>query len=178
VKKFEIVSGKMIVTDPCYTIPTWCQVILNNVKNGIWIASVDVKDCGNWGDRVHSLRAIHIDTFNIHKNNLDNLFHSSSEINGTLGVDSGQLGFFDLDNYRKDEMVKDLPKTDYDISEGGDSWYNAICKITLSDEQWGVIDNGVATSSGYGDGSYRANIVEENNEIVAIEVIFIDENED
>ena len=32
--EFEIVSGTLICSDPCYDIPTWCQGIVENVKNG------------------------------------------------------------------------------------------------------------------------------------------------
>lgn len=39
--QFEITSGKMIVTDPCYSKGTWCAGVLD-AKNGIWDAYVGV----------------------------------------------------------------------------------------------------------------------------------------
>jgi hypothetical protein len=51
----------------------------------------------------------------------------------------------------------------------------------LGDEQWGVLPNGVVSSSGLGDGSYDVfGYKDENNEYVAFVVVFIydDENDD
>jgi len=171
-KTFEIKSGKMVVSDPCYQVPTWCQTILDNVKNGTWVAEVDVKDCNGWGNRVHSLSVRHIDNESGIKDEINN-----------LGVDSGQLGFFDSEFYRNDEMATDLPKSDFGENydrESGDSWYRSVCNLTLSDEQWGVIPNGVVSTSGIGDGSYFGEI-ERNGmgEVVSVTVIFLsDEDED
>lgn len=32
--EFKCKSGKLIVSDPCYPLGTWCQLVLNNVKEG------------------------------------------------------------------------------------------------------------------------------------------------
>jgi hypothetical protein len=97
------------------------------------------------------------------------------------GVDSGQFGFFDKDFYRNDESAKDLEKynfsPDYDREEG-DQWYRACANLTLDSEQWGVLPNGVVSSSGFGDGSYG--VFGEKNaegEYVAFSVVFIWEDE-
>jgi hypothetical protein len=170
-KTFEIKSGKMVVSDPCYQVPTWCQTILDNVKNGTWVAEVDVKDTNDWGNRVHSLSARHIDNESGIKDEINN-----------LGVDSGQLGFFDSEFYRNDEMATDLPKSDFGENydrESGDSWYRSVCNLTLSGEQWGVIPNGVVSTSGIGDGSYFGEI-ERNGmgEVVSVTVIFLSDEDD
>lgn len=39
-QKFEVKSGALRVTDPCYSIDTWCSGQLENVMNGTWIAHV------------------------------------------------------------------------------------------------------------------------------------------
>lgn len=59
-----------------------------------------------------------------------------------VGVDSGQAGFYDNDNFIN--------------RNGGDDekWYDKMCNITLSKEQAGVFTDGVVASSGYGDGGY------------------------
>ena len=44
-----IESGSVVVSDPCYTIPTWCQGIVDNVKNGRWMGFVEYSDEGDWG---------------------------------------------------------------------------------------------------------------------------------
>ena len=106
-------------------------------------------------------------------------------LNFDAGVDSGQFGFFDRDFYRNDEIAKDLPKhdfgDDYDVNEG-DSWYRAVCDLTLAEESWGVLSGGVVSTSGFGDGSYNVyGSKDESGEYVAFYVEFIgshDEHED
>lgn len=113
---FEITSGKMIVTDPCYNKETWCQAKLDNVKIGKWLATVEYSE-GDWGDRVAQIWVWH-DSLSIDNPGRD--FPSCSEyINADIGVDSGQAGFFDLDKY-PDDPHKD------------DAFYDAVCKLTLA----------------------------------------------
>jgi len=170
--KFEIVSGTLVCSDPCYSIPTWCQGIVENVKKGTWYA--DVENVNSWGDRIAELRIYHKDS-----HFLSGRFE---EMPFDFGVDSGQFGFFDKEFYRNDEKAKDLPKynfgDDFD-NEDGDVWYRACAEITLSGDQWGVLPNGVVSSSGYGDGSYRVfGQKDKNGEYVAFQVIFIDNEEE
>ena len=183
-KEFEVKSGSIVCSDPCYVIPTWCQGIVDNVKNGTWLADVDQKDMDDWGVRVASL-------FIVNKQALEKDPNISFEVVGQEpmnfagGVDSGQFGFFDKDFYRNDELAKDLDKenfgADYD-RESGDTWYRACSKLTLSNDQWGVLPNGVVSSSGFGDGSYDVfGLKDDSGEYVAFAVVFIyegDEEED
>lgn len=39
-KPFEVKSGALRVTDPCYDMDTWCAGTLEGVKNGKWLAHV------------------------------------------------------------------------------------------------------------------------------------------
>lgn len=39
-KSFEVKSGALRVTDPCYDMETWCAGTLESVKNGKWLAHV------------------------------------------------------------------------------------------------------------------------------------------
>ena len=39
-KSFEVKSGALRVTDPCYNMETWCAGTLESVKNGKWLAHV------------------------------------------------------------------------------------------------------------------------------------------
>lgn len=39
-KSFEVKSGALRVTDPCYDMDTWCAGTLEDVKNGKWLAHV------------------------------------------------------------------------------------------------------------------------------------------
>jgi hypothetical protein len=171
-KSFEVKSGVMVCTDPCYTIdpPIWCMGIIENVKNGTWVASIETSDEGQWGERIATLEVRHADFKDTNLKFVD-------ELPFTGGVDSGQFGFFDKEFYRNDESAKDLPKygfgNEFD-KESGDIWYRACCDLTLGKEQWGVLPNGVVSSSGYGDGSYG--VYGERNaegEYIAFKVVFI-----
>jgi len=148
-QNFEIKSGIMVASDPCYTIPTWCQGIISNVKNGTWSAEVKISDEGDWGKRIAMLKIKHIGSKPITK---------YEELNFNGGVDSGQFGFFDKEFYRNDEAVKELPKYDFGgdfkrDDEDGEEWYLACCNITLK-KRWGCLPNGVVSETGFGDGSY------------------------
>jgi len=116
-QSFEITSGKMIVTDPCYDKETWCQAKLDNVKIGKWHSTVEYSDEGEWGDRVAQILVWH-DSLGIENPGRD--FPSCGEsIAAYIGVDSGQAGFFDIEKY-PDDPHKD------------DAFYDAVCKLTLS----------------------------------------------
>jgi len=180
-KMFEVTSGKMVISDPCYKIPTWCQGIVERVKNGTWVADVEKVD--SWGERVSVLIAMNKQALSENSRIEDTLRNGlGKELPFNFGVDSGQLGFFDFEHYQNDNSAIDLPKedfgADYDV-ESGDSWYRANCNLTLSSEQWGVLPFGVVTSSGYGDGSYRVfGVVNEYDEYVGFIVSFIGDEED
>ena len=166
---FEVKSGVMVCSDPCYSLDTWCMGIVENVKNGTWLSSIETSDEGDWGVRIATLEVRHNDFKDTNLKFVDELLF-------TGGVDSGQFGFFDKEFYRNDESAKDLPKYDFssDFDKSGDIWYLACCDLTLGKEQWGVLPNGVVSSSGYGDGSYG--VFGEKNaegEYVAFKVVFI-----
>jgi len=85
-----------------------------------------------------------------------------------VGVDSGQCGIFQDSKYPEG-----------DTGEWGekDSFYGKCCELTLGNENGGVLDFGIVSSSGYGDGSYDCLIFSSNDKISAIRIIFIsDEN--
>ena len=186
IKQFEITSGKLVCSDLCYSIPTWCQGIVENVKNGVWGAEINLSDEGDWGMRIADLFVCNEDSF-AKDNTIGEKIFNDEPMNFNAGVDSGQFGFFDFAHYRNDESAKDLKKYEfgdnYDIEEG-DAWYRACSDLTLGDEQWGVLPNGVVSSSGFGDGSYDVfGYKDENGEYVAFAVVFIysdddDDNED
>jgi len=172
-KTFEVKSGVMVASDPCYSIPTWCQGVINNVKNGTWLAEVETSDEGDWGNRIARLRVEHINAKRTYR---------TEQVGMDGGVDSGQFGFFDKDFYRNNEAAKDLKKHDFGENydrQDGDQWYRACCELTLADESWGVLPQGAVSSSGFGDGSYPVfGEKDENGEWVVFEVIFIGEQEE
>ena len=181
IKQFESTSGKLVCSDPCYKIPTWCQGIVENVKNGVWGAEINLSDEDDWGMRVASLYIVN-EHANATMTDIETKIFEDEPLNFAAGVDSGQFGFFDFAHYRNDESAKALPKQDfgenYDVQEG-DAWYRACSNLTLGDEQWGVLPNGVVSSSGFGDGSYDVyGYKDAYGEYVAFAVVFIYDEDD
>ena len=180
-RKFEVVSGKMVLSDPCYELGTWCQGIAENVKNGTWVGVLEQSDEGAWGVRNSILISMNVEA--MEKNpRLEMELMSSGDLINWGGVDSGQFGHFDYDNYRKDENAIDLPKVWEDEweSQEGDKFYRACCYQTLeTEDSFGVVPFGVLSSSGYGDGSYPTySIKDENGEYVGFITIFIGDEDD
>lgn len=148
-------GNTVVVSDPCYTIPTWCQGVIENVKPGNYRVFVLKKETDGWGNRVANLMVIHEDHLN------DRLQWDHLPVD--VGVDSGQCGIFSMESYRNDSIVDKIGLGDGDISffggfnrpeESGEKWYTSMCSRTLGVLHWGVYDEGVVSSSGYGDGSY------------------------
>lgn len=171
-------GGEVIVSDPCYEVPTWCQEVIKNVRPGVYDTEVDYRESDGWGERVHSLTVLHhgIRT---------PLWENYSD---HIGVDSGQCGVFCMTSYRNDEMSQELPWmtekgdpfSDHPIrpQDGeGEQWYVKMCDRTLSTEEgWGVYDTGVVSSSGYGDGSYELQVCQMDGLIHGFKIIFIDDS--
>jgi hypothetical protein len=57
---FEVSSGKITVSDPCYTVAVWCMGTFP-AKNAPWLAEIEQSDEGAWGIRVKSLTVRHSD---------------------------------------------------------------------------------------------------------------------
>lgn len=178
-KKNQILLGEeVIISDPCYEVPTWCQEIIKNVRPGVYDTQVDYRESDGWGERVHSLTVLH----NIIKSPIWE--HHCNHI----GVDSGQAGVFCMTSYRNDDIVVNLPwlteKGDpfgdhpfRPVKEDGEQWYVKMCDRTLSTEEgWGTYDTGVVSSSGYGDGQYELLISQMDGMIHGFKIIFIDDS--
>lgn len=186
-KTFEVTSGALAVSDPCYTPDVWCMGYLEGVKNGIWHTDVlylsNEQTCG-WGERIAELRIFHVSL---------NEFPDEDMVDGwtvadiTVGVDSGQAGFFDK------EFFDVTPRGEY-IDE--ESFYGKACTLTHSDDAeakfrmglaleegehyytHGILfDRGVVSSSGLGDGSYECLFLRIDGEIVAAKIVFLTEED-
>ena len=183
-KEFEITSGKIVCSDPCYQHQgegkVWCMGIVDNVENGTWYADVEKRDMDDWGERIAVLWIANKKELTINPKLAWEVL-DEKPLNFAGCVDSGQFGFFDFANYRNDENAKDLNKHDFGENydrESGDQWYRACCDLTLGDESWGVLPNGVVSSSGFGDGSYDVfGYKDTYGKYIAFAVVFIDEEE-
>ena len=164
----------VMVTDPSYEIPTWCQIKLTDVLPGSYLPMCLDIDTGGWGRRECVLLAVHEDY-------VDSKLAWRKTL-GEVGVDSGQAGIFSYDSYRNDEIASNIkvPELAYDgrpfeypwRDKAGDAWYEQICRITLGELSWGAYEEGVASRSGYGDGSYTCYVAKKNKKIVAIAIDF------
>lgn len=166
--EFEIKSGEVIVSDPCYAIGTWCQGLVRNVKNGTWVADVAcLEESGR-----NAFLVVH------HKDYVMPMGTVWEQLDFDIGVDSGQAGFYDYAGYKKDDSVPNSIKNSlgFDLNEPGEKFYAYNCDLTLKTEHdAGVLPTGAVASSGYGDGSYTVSVVkDEDGKVVAMEIIFID----
>ena len=162
---------EVVVSDPCYTIPTWSQVIVNNVLPGYYEPIVKKHEVDGWGNRVSVQMCIHEDYIGKE----DELDLTWVEHGGTVGVDSGQAGIFSRESYRNDSITDRIGLGDGDISffgnfnrldEEGEKWYINMCSRTLGVLQHGVYDEGMVSSSGFGDGSYDLYVLTTPDEVV------------
>ncbi|WP_018759950.1 DUF4241 domain-containing protein [Paenibacillus terrigena] len=163
--QFEMTSGKMVVSDPCYDLKETIIIgVLENVLNGTWNAQVHKTELGDWGEVCSKLIVFH----SAFAERQDELAWIKCKF--IVGVDSGQAGIFDVNNYRLpdpgvQEMEPDMTDSD---------WYYACCDITESEEEAGVLDGCVVSHSGLGDGAYAAYYAaNDQNQVIGVKIIFI-----
>ena len=150
---------KVIVADPgnCSVedreLSSSSVLILNNVKPGEFLCFLRISDEGFWRKRVSFLMAIHKDYLDRINFNGQFQFDPSQvyymNYNCAIEVDSGQAGIFDFDYFTKPEL------DGWDYMDFSDDFYEKACECTNSDTRGGIIeDNGVVSSTGYGDSCY------------------------
>ena len=153
-------SGKVIVSDPCYDRKLWCAIKDIAVKPGNYAAYIVKSDEQDAGVRVACIIVVLAERVQLLKNDWE-LLH------GSIGVDSDQCGIFDDTIYPLDK--ESLGKYD-DI----DTFYGECCKRILSGFQGGVLKSykGVVSSTGFGDGVYHLFCQYHEGERVALMVDF------
>jgi len=166
-------SENVMVSDPCYTDPTWCQTKLDNVLPGLYNVEVERHDEGTgWGVRVSGITILH-------ESITDDGISLEWEDHSECGVDSGQCGIFCMTSYRNDEMSVGITTPTLNnpfvipFREDGDKWYEKICHFTLCEPQWGLYDTGVVSSSGIGDGLYPLEVMMDKEKIVGIRITYL-----
>ena len=166
-------SENVMVSDPCYTDPTWCQTKLNGVLPGRYNVEVEKSDQGDWGTRVSGITILH-------ESITDDGVSLEWEDHSECGVDSGQCGIFCMTSYRNDEMSESITTPDvnfnlgdYRKDDGGEKWYEKMCRFTLSEDQFGLYDTGVVSSSGIGDGLYPLEVMMDKEKIVGMRITYL-----
>lgn len=164
-------GSKVIVSDPCYSLPTWCQSVVENVLSGNYLTNVRISDQEDWGERVSLLGAVHEDY-------IDKPFIWEAQ-SVVLGVDSGQLGIFDSYGYNSNEYAANNLSEFEGTGFFGldDIWYDKISGLTVNDD-WGTYPEGVVSRSGLGDGSYNLYLAKnEDGKVIGFIADFLIESE-
>ncbi|WP_166241649.1 DUF4241 domain-containing protein [Paenibacillus turpanensis] len=163
--EFEIATGKVVVSDPCYKLGSdqICMGMLDQVVNGMWRAQVEKTEVRDWGEVNAKITAYH----HSFVEQLDHLLWVKCPF--VVGVDSGQAGIFDAEKYRVPDAGAQSEASDADSD-----WYLACCDITESAEEAGVLEGGVVSRSGMGDGGYGAYYaVNEQQQVIAVKIVFM-----
>jgi hypothetical protein len=157
---FIELSGKVVVSDPVYDRSVWCMATDITVKPGTYLTYIVKKHDQKFGFKAAEIVAIHTDWVESEK-------EAWEPYDCCIGVDSGQCGIFDDSIY----PANGISRGEF---EDEDSFYGECCKLTLSDNQCGVLKSlkGVISSSGYGDGSYKLFCQYHGGERVALMVDF------
>ena len=162
---FQVKSGAINITDPCYNKTTWCALFKQPAKNGTWEAEVETEESEG---RVAHLRAYHTDHA---------IYSRPSDQLDSVGVDSGQMSIIDSGTYPEGEETGECGNFG-DKERVPVSFYDECAKATLSEDMFGIVSkygSGAVSSTGYGDGSYAVYVEKEGEEIVAVEIVFIDQ---
>jgi hypothetical protein len=155
-------SGKVIVSDPCYDRDVWCMAKNIAVKPGEYIACIVKSDESNLGIRVACIAVLNTESVK--------LLQPDSEwevCSNHIGVDSGQCGIFD-------DTIYPMDKQSLGEHEDENTFYGECCKLTLSDAKSGILKSrrGVVSSSGFGDGVYNLLCLRRKGECVALMIDF------
>ena len=186
--QFQMISEKVIISDPCYKRGTWCQGFAEPVMLGNWTGLLYQKELSYTYDnkcykeiRNSHLFALH-ESFNMKNMTSPNqclLYTDWEYLPFDIGVDSGQAGIFDDKAYQNDAIYREDERPKF--GDGDGKFYGYCCDITLDSPVWaGVIKHGIVSRSGFGDGGYRAyQKKNKDGKIIAISIEFIsNENED
>jgi len=169
---FEIESGKVRISDPCYDKDTWCAGTIDNVKKGSWFALTKEID-----GRVGFLIAYSVE----YGFTWDKYWDTRTLTKIEVGVDSGQAGIFDEKYYKDDKVFAgrtNKSRRYNDVICPEDIWYSWCCDVTLAEPSAGVIPFGCVSSSGWGDGCYTCSVIQEKGKVVAIVIDYGIEEED
>ena len=162
---FEVNSGQLVVADPCYELDTNTIImgVLEPALAGIWHAEVGKVELPDWGEANAKLTAYH-QSVQAQTEGLEWI-----KCPFIVGVDSGQAGIFDRELYRIPDAAADEATSDTDSD-----WYLACCDLTEDGEEAGVLEGGVVSRTGIGDGAYGVyQAVDAQGQVVGVKIVFI-----
>lgn len=176
----NVENNEVFVADPCYFGGTPYMIERVELPNGIYNTYINKSLRGNSKGRIKELF--------IARNYVENPYETLLEdIQGVVGVDSGQMGIFTHEETKvslqdlQDSLNKEFPYEDWrreftDQDSEVDKFYKVCCNHTLSNNKFGNINTiGVVSRSGYGDGAYEYYILrDESGNTLGLGVRFID----
>lgn len=181
-------KDSVYVSDPCYSVGTWCQALVEGLKPGKYHGFMRKADT-DWGRRV-------IDLWVAHEDNVDVYPVDILDETIDIGVDSGAAGIYDKEYYEKYHQKEDMtedPEADawydnqfdlryyYDIDgkEIIEKLHQAGYFYTDQERRDGIaLDSKCVISfSGYGDGGYDLYASKNSaGEIVGLRINFINDD--
>lgn len=121
------------VSDPCYKMDTWCAGTLDNVLPGTYLCTAEIAHTGKRGGFVSSLLVRHA--------NYPEASPNEPVTGFEVGVDSGQLGFFD-----EEYFVENTGREDWE------TWYHEVYKTTSHNMAGTLAGCSCVSLTGHGDG--------------------------
>lgn len=140
---FEVKSGEIIISDPCYTEATYKQGRLANIRKGRWIAG----ELTEGGKSFLEIR---------HKDIVVNTPKLKwEEIDGDLVSDSGLIGIFDI----------------FEFKPCSEQWFRNCCELT-KDCKVGILPKGCVANTVLHEGPFEFYLARhlEKRDVVAIKV--------
>ena len=140
---FEVKSGEVLISDPCYRDPTFTQARLTNIRKGRWV-------CGELTEGEKTFLEIrHRDIV------LDTPKLKWEEIDGDLASESGLIGIFDI----------------FEFKPRDESWFRKCCDLTKNCKV-GILPKGCVTNTMLHEGPFEFYLARhpEKRDVVAIKV--------
>jgi len=174
---FVISCGTVRVTDPCYDATTECAGTISKVLNGQWKGFTIKSDEGDWGKRVAALFVHHESWIGRVPTTVEEIENDMEMTEFDIGVDSGQAGIFDADEFNRQALHID--HSNNDESNKHNAFYSLACEVNNGPEGAGSVGFGINSCSGYGDGGYDCyHLTNDGGEVEAIAIVFIPTEED
>ena len=145
---FEITSGSIVISDPCYKNPS---NELDNCKNGRYKF---------WANKNEEGYIKEVGFINVECEYSLEFYEYFKEIK--IPVDSGQVGVFDRTFYRDNDVITDEDRGPAKGVCEDKPFYHACNTHTLGEEGFGTLTKGAVSISGHGDGLYYGNIYKDS----------------
>lgn len=149
-------KARLLALDPCYSEAERLGAVMDALS-GRWHARAHMSDEGNWGERIAILEVRRVGV---------PISEAWELVDDDICVDSGSCGFWSMKNW------------EFQKKHQADHFYKLCGEATLDRTNYRggiVLDMGAVSCSGYGDGSYKLEVVKaDDGLVVAARLIFID----